>query len=153
VRELEVFMNNQIPPNALVMVGDGSRALFLRNRGTRADVDLVMEREIKQDNPPTREQGTDRPGRLFGSDGVSRSSVGETDFHQLAEQKFAERIADDLYRMGHAQEFAALVVVAPPRMLGDLRARLHPEVTQRIVAEISKDLAGHPLPEITRLLS
>jgi protein required for attachment to host cells len=147
------MMEIQIPPNALVMVGDGSRALFLRNRGTRADIDLVMEREIKLDNPPTREQGTDRPGRLFGSDGVSRTSVGETDFHQLAEQKFAERIADDLYRMGHAQEFAALVVVAPPRMLGDLRAALHPEVTERIVAEIPKDLAGHPLPEITRLLS
>jgi protein required for attachment to host cells len=147
------MMEIQIPPNALVMVGDGSRALFLRNRGTRADVDLVIEREIAQDNPPTREQGTDRPGRRHGTDGVSRSAVGETDFHQLAEQKFAERIAADLYRMGHAQEFAALVVVAPPRMLGDLRAALHPEVTQRIVAEIPKDLAGHPVPEITRLLS
>lgn len=147
------MMEIQIPPNALVMVGDGSRALFLRNRGTRADVDLVIEREIAQDNPPTREQGTDRPGRRHGTDGVSRSAVGDTDFHQLAEQKFAVRIAEDLYRMGHAQEFAALVVVAPPRMLGDLRAALHPEVKQRIVAEIPKDLAGHPVPEITRLLS
>jgi protein required for attachment to host cells len=143
----------EIPPNALVMVGDGSRARFLRNRGTRVEVDLVVEREIEQDNPPTREQGTDRPGRLHGSDGVSRSSVGETDWHQRAEQKFAVRIADDLYRMGHAQEFVALVVVAPPRMLGDLRAAMHPEVTQRIVAEIPKDLTGHPLPEIARLLS
>jgi protein required for attachment to host cells len=143
----------QIPPDALVMVGDGARALFLRNRGTRAHVDLVLERQVEQENPPTREQGTDRPGRRPGSDGVSQSAVGETDFHQLAEQKFAARIAEDLYRMGHAQEFAALVVVAPPRMLGDLRAALHPEVTQRIVAEIPKDLTGHPLPEITRLLS
>lgn len=147
------MMEIQIPPNALVMVGDGARALFLRNRGTRAQVDLVLERQVDQENPPTREQGTDRPGRRPGSDGVSQSAVGETDFHQLAEQKFAARIAEDLYRMGHAQEFAALVVVAPPRMLGDLRAALHPEVTQRIVAEIPKDLTGHPLPEITRLLS
>jgi protein required for attachment to host cells len=143
----------QIPPDALVMVGDGARALFLRNRGTRANVELVLERQVDQENPPTREQGTDRPGRRPGSDGVSQSAVGETDFHQLAEQKFAARIADDLYRMGHAQEFAALVVVAPPRMLGDLRAALHPEVTQRIVAEVPKDLTGHPLPEIQRLLS
>ena len=147
------MMEIQIPPNALVMVGDGARALFLRNRGTRAQVDLVLERQVDHEHPPTREQGTDRPGRRPGSDGVSQSAVGETDFHQLAEQKFAARIAEDLYRMGHAQEFAALVVVAPPRMLGDLRAALHPEVTQRIVAEIPKDLTGHPLPEITRLLS
>jgi protein required for attachment to host cells len=147
------MMDIQIPPDALVMVGDGARALFLRNRGTRAQLDLVLERQVELDNPPTREQGTDRPGRRPGGDGVSRSAVGETDFHQLAEQKFAAQIAADLYRMGHAQEFAALVVVAPPRMLGDLRAALHPEVTQRIVAEIPKDLTGHPLPEITRLLS
>src|SRR5688572_8525225 len=147
------MMEIQIPRDALIMVGDGSRALFLRNRGTPANLNLVLERQVEQDNPATREQGTDRPGRLPGSDGVSQSAVGETDFHQLAEQKFAARIADDLYQMGHAQEFAALVVVAPPRMLGDLRAVLHPEVTQRIVAEIPKDLAGHPLPEITRLLS
>jgi protein required for attachment to host cells len=147
------MMEIQIPRDALVMVGDGSRALFLRNRGTPANLNLVLERQFQQDNPATRDQGTDRPGRRPGSDGVSQSAVGETDFHQLAEQKFAARIADDLYQMGHAQEYAALVVVAPPRMLGDLRAVLHPEVTQRIVAEIPKDLTGHPLPEITRLLS
>jgi protein required for attachment to host cells len=146
-------MEIQIPPDALVMVGDGSRALFLRNRGTRAHLDLVLERQLEQDNPPTREQGTDRPGRKPGGDGVSRSAVGETDLHQLAEEKFAARIADDLYRMGHAQEFVALVVVAPPRMLGDLRAAMHPEVAQRIVAEVPKDLTAHPLPEIARLLS
>jgi len=45
------------------------------------------------------------------------------------------------------------VMVAPPRMLGDLRAHLHPEVAECVVAEVPKDLTGHPLPEIGRLLS
>jgi protein required for attachment to host cells len=141
-----------IPNDALVLVGDGRKALFLRNRGTPADLDLVVEGEIEQQNPPTRELGTDRPGRKHGNDGVSRSAIEETDQHDRAEQQFAVRLADTLYEMGHAQRFQALVMIAPPRMLGDLRAALHPEVSQRLVGEMPKDLVGHPVPELTRLL-
>jgi protein required for attachment to host cells len=142
-----------IPADALVLVGDGRKALFLRNRGTPANPELVVESEVEQDNPPAREQGTDRPGRKYANDGVSRSAIEEPDQHQRAEQQFAVRIADTLYQMGHAQKFQSLVVVAPPKMLGDLRDALHPEVTQRIVCEIPKDLTAHPLPELIRLLS
>lgn len=141
-----------IPNEALVLVGDGRKALFLRNRGTPANPDLVLEDQLEQDNPPTREQGTDRPGRKPGTDGVSHSAIDETDQHQRAEQRFAVRLANTLYQMGHAQRFQALVVVAPPRMLGDLRAALHPEVAQRVIGEVPKDLLSHSLPEITRLL-
>jgi protein required for attachment to host cells len=85
-----------IPNEALVLVGDGRKALFLRNHGTPASPNLVLEDEIEQDNPPTREQGTDRPGRKRGSDGVSRSAIEETDQHQRAEQRFAAPLADEL---------------------------------------------------------
>ena len=142
-----------IPTEALVLVGDGRRALFLRNRGTPAQPELVLENQVEQDNPPTREQGTDRPGRKPGTDGVSHSAVEESDRHQLAEQRFAVSIAKRLYEMGNAHEYQALVVVAPPKMLGDLRAALHPEVTQRIVGEVPKDLLSYSLTEMTRLLS
>jgi protein required for attachment to host cells len=142
-----------IPNDALVFVGDGRKARFLRNRGTRNEVDLVVERELELDNPPTREQGTDRPGRLHGSDGVSRSAIEETDWHHQAERRFAADIADELYRMGHSQEFVTLIVVAPPKMLGDLRAALHPEVTKRIIAEVPKDLTAVPERDLARMLS
>ena len=142
-----------IPNDALVLVGDGRRALFLRNKGTPRNLDLVVESELSQENPPTREQGTDRPGRKPGSDGVSRFAIDETDWHHQAEQRFAAEIAETLYEMGHDQKFGALVIVAPPRMLGDLRAAFHPEVTQRIVAEIPKDLVSHPVQELRNLLS
>jgi protein required for attachment to host cells len=142
-----------IPYEALVLVGDGRKALFLRNRGTPAQPELVLENKIEQDNPPTRDQGTDRPGRKPGSDGVSQSAIEEGDRHQLQEQRFAVRLAERLYEMGHANQYQSLVVVAPPRMLGDLRAALHPEVAQRLVGEVAKDLLAYPLPELTRLLS
>lgn len=143
----------KLPNDALVVVGDGRKALFLRNRGSRAEPELAVESEYSQDNPPTREIGTDRPGRKHGSDGVSRSAIAETDQHQRGERQFAGRVADTLYQMGHANEFQTLVLVAPPKMLGDLRAQLHPEVAQRVIAEVPKDLVSHPLPDLQRLLS
>jgi protein required for attachment to host cells len=142
-----------ISRNALVLVGDGRKALFLRNRGTPREVELIVERELRQDNPPTREQGTDRPGRKYGIDGVSRSAVDETDWHDRAEERFAVEIADTLYEMEHAQQFDELVVVAPPKMLGDLRAAFHPEVAQCVVAEVAKDLTTHPIPELAKVLT
>ena len=143
----------KIPTAALVLVSDGRRARFLRNRGTPVEPQLVLESALDSDNPPTREQGTDQPGRTHAPDGRSHSAIEQTDWHQQAEERFAAQVANLLYHMEHANKFDELVVVAPPKMLGDLRARLHPEVAECVIAEVAKDLAGHPLPEISRLLS
>jgi protein required for attachment to host cells len=142
-----------IPHSALVVVGDGRKALFFRNEGTPRHVNLVVERVLEQDNPPTHEQGTSKPGRYLGVDAKSRSAVEETDWHQLAEDRFAHEISAALYRLAHAHAFEQLIVVAPPKTMGNLRESFHPEVTQRIVAEIPKDLTGQPKEEIARVIS
>jgi protein required for attachment to host cells len=142
-----------IPTGALVLVGDGRKALFLRNRGTPVHPRLITERVLEQNNPPTREQGTDRPGRYMGSDGASRSATEQTDWHQLAEDRFASQIAEALYKSAHAHQFAQLIVVAPPKALGTLRAAFREEVTERVVAEVPKDFTSHPIRELERLLS
>src|SRR3569833_3474013 len=86
-----------IPNDTFVLVGDGRKALFLRNRGGAGHPELVTEAVMEQDNPATREQGTDRPGRYGGPDGVSKSAVEETDWHQQAEDRFASEVADALF--------------------------------------------------------
>lgn len=48
-------------------MGDGCKALFLRNRGTAVNPRLETEDVFEQDNPATRDQGTDSPGRGAGS--------------------------------------------------------------------------------------
>lgn len=142
-----------IPRDALVLVGDGRKALFLRNKGTAREVELIVERELQQVNPATHEQGTDRPGRKPGADGFSRSAIEQTDWHTQAEERFAVRIAEALYEMEHSHQFNELVVVAPPKMLGNLRTAFHPEVANCVVAEVPKDLTSHPITELGRLLS
>ncbi len=55
--------------------------------------------------------------------------------------------------MEHAHRFQELVVVAPPRMLGELRARLRTEVADTVIAEVAKDLSALPAPELGKMLS
>ena len=143
----------KIPNEALVVVGDGEKALFLRNKGGPQDVKLEVENILGHDNPATHEQGTDKPGRAFASAGTARSAMEETDWHQLGEDRFAVDIADTLYRLAHANKFEALVVVAPPKVLGNLRKAFHKEVVDRITGELPKNLTSHPIPDIEKLLA
>jgi protein required for attachment to host cells len=61
-----------IPHNAFVFVGDGRKALFLRNAGDAKFPNLRAEGVYIDENPPTREQGSDRPGRAFKRAGANR---------------------------------------------------------------------------------
>jgi len=142
-----------IPRNSLILVGDGQKALFLRNRGSAQRIDLVVERILEQENPATREQGTDRPGRSIASVGVARSAMEEVDWHHIAKERFANEIAKALYHHAHANLFERLIIIAPPKILGKLRKAFHPEVLERIAAEIPKELTSHPVSEIGKLVA
>ena len=62
----------QLPHDAFVFVGDGRKALLLRNEGDEKFPNLKTERVFTDVNPPTHEQGTDKPGRSFSSVGWGR---------------------------------------------------------------------------------
>ena len=143
-----------IPHDAFVFVGDGRKALFLRNEGDEKFPNLKTERVFAEENPPTHEQGTDRPGRAYGAPGTHRTgSAEQTDWHHLEESRFTARVAAALETLVRGRKVPALVIAAPPRTLADLRRDLHPDVKKRVVAEIDKDLTNHPVAEIeTHLL-
>ena len=142
-----------IPHNALVFVGDGQKALFLRNAGDEKFPNLKTERVFVDDNPPTHEQGTDRPGRSFKRAGTNqRSGVETTDWHESEKHRFAKRAAAAVGELMHAHRIKALVVVAPPRTLAELRHAFDPDVQRLVIAEIEKDLTKHSVTEIERHL-
>jgi protein required for attachment to host cells len=140
----------KIPHNAFVFVGDGRKALFLRNDGDAVFPHLKTESVFQNDNPPTHEQGTDKPGSTFASVGARRSSMEPTDWHEIGEQRFARDVASALERMVRERNVEALVVVAPPRTLAELRQAFHADVKKRIVAELPKDLTHAPVFEIEK---
>jgi protein required for attachment to host cells len=135
-----------------IVVADGEKALFLENRGDTRYPDLRVVQEMEQENPATREQGSDRPGRYSDGPSVHRSAVEDTDWHRLGKERFADEIAGRLYKLAHGGAFKEIVLIAPPQVLGEMRKKLHKEVGDRIRAEIPKTLTNHTVGEIESLL-
>jgi protein required for attachment to host cells len=144
----------KIPHDAFVFVGDGRKALFLRNDGDEKFPNLRTERVFQDENPPSHEQGAERPGRVSkGSQSGHRSAVETTDWHDIEEQHFARKVAAAMEEVIRSRKVKALVVVAPPRTLADLRDAFHADVKACIIAEINKDLTKHPVWDIEKHLT
>ena len=141
----------KIPHNAYVFVGDGRKALFLRNDGDEKFPNLKTEKVFEDENPSSHEQGTERPGHI--GKGSQRSAVEPTDWHDIEEHRFARKVAAAMEQVIRAGKVKALVVVAPPRTLAELRNAFHPDVKACIIAEINKDLTKHSVGEIEKHLT
>ena len=120
---------------AWVLIADGEKALFLRNDLDAQDLDLNVVRIEEQENPSDREQSANRPGRMHDGGPGQKSAVDDTDWHELAKERFASDLSDKLYEMAHKGEFERLVIVASPQVLGVLRDDMHKEVTDKIREE------------------
>jgi protein required for attachment to host cells len=141
-----------LPHNSVVLVADGRKMLFLRNEGDNDYPNFVVEKAQEQDNPATRDQATDSAGRASSPQGGVQSSVEPTDFHQIEEDRFAADAADFLKTGALKNTYDSLIVVAPPKTLGELRKHYHKEVTSRLKGELDKDLTGHPIKDIEKAL-
>lgn len=138
----------KIPRGCHVLVMDGGKLLLFRNDGGEAMPALTVVMHREQDTSPTHERGDDKPGTSHESASPRRSSYEQTDLQQLEEDRFAGQAADMLEQEVLAGRMDALVVVAAPRTLGELRKNFHGEVEKRVIASISKDLAGRPTEDI-----
>jgi protein required for attachment to host cells len=142
-----------ISHNALVFVGDGRKMLFLRNHGKGGLLDLRTEAHDEQDDPKDREIKSDAPGLTAQKGAFGRPAMDEADFHQQAEDRWARQAAELLNRRALANDYDTLIIVAPPRTLGELRKHLHKETEKRIAATFNKEMTDRPLADIEDLLA
>jgi protein required for attachment to host cells len=133
------MMADKIPHNALVVVADGTGARFFRNAGHGDTVALSAEGEVTPANLRDDGPAGKRP---------TESSPQETD-----EATFAKQLAQELYRRAHSGDFAALVLIADPQTLGQIRPTLHKEVQDRLVAEVGKTLTKASVTDIQQALN
>ncbi len=101
-----------LPHNALVLVIDGAKQLFLRNHGDASRIDLRMEAHDEQDVPKDGDLKTDSPGLSGQSGGYGRPSMDETDFHQQAEDRWVVEAAEKLRMRALKNDFDALAIIA-----------------------------------------
>lgn len=128
-----------LPEDALVVVADGEGARVFRNRGEKGAISLHQYELLELVN--------------LNDDGPAGSMPGQSTSRQLDEATFAKQLAKGLNDAALKQQYAHLILVADPKTLGRVRPLLHKEATQRIVAEVGKDLTNVPLEDIERTLA
>ena len=131
-----------------VAVLDGARGLILVNEGSALEPKLSVKQSYSQDNPPTHEQGRDKPPRAFDSNGTHRSAMEAPDLHQKAEDRFVAGVMADLEKAAVADAFDKIVIVAPPVALGTIRKAFGSALKPKIVKEISADYVKKPVTDI-----
>ena len=136
-----------------VVVCDGAKALMLTNVGDTKFPNLKMLSVRTQDDAPTRELGTERPGRVHESKGHAHSAHEQTNWHDQAEEHFLQHVASDLADHIGQGKIRDLTIVAPPRALGMLRAHYTPALRQVLRHEIAHDYVKLPVHEIEKLLT
>lgn len=135
-------------PVTWVLVADGEKARFFMNLGPgRGLVDAPVEDQVHE-NPPSHEQGTERPGRVHDRLGAhSHAMENPVDWHRFEKAKFAQEMAALLDRAADAGEFERLILIAPPKTLGDLRGALG-KAADKVIGELDKDLTAFKANEV-----
>ena len=104
---------------------------------------------VAEPHAHARDLKSDRPGRSFGSThtGTRHAIEPRHDYHKQEKHDSAVLVASALERAFVAHEFDRLVLIAPPRTVGEMRTLL----SARLLAEtdiIAKDLTKATSQEI-----
>lgn len=133
-----------------ILIADGVKARIVANDGAGKGLAPVPSHAMSTAPHAARDGYSDRPGRVQESVGASRHAIQpRLDWHRFEKQQFAKSVALMLDAEAGKGAFDRLVLVAPPRTLGDLRGALAAATRAKVTGEIDKDLThlgDHDLP-------
>ncbi|HTI66204.1 MAG TPA: host attachment protein [Caulobacteraceae bacterium] len=125
-----------LPKHATVAVADGEKLRLFRNTGDAINPSLTAV-----DHPAI-------DGGNGGSGGRHHSSSANPDDSRQQEDGYAAGSAAWLNRQVLEKTIEALVIIASPKTLGELRRHYHKALQAVLLGEIGKDLTGRPVGEI-----
>lgn len=126
-----------------IVVTDGGHARIAVSEGTGPKLRIAPTyvKEMDADVPAGRDIVTDKPGRTFDSAGTGRHAMAPpSDPREQAKQEFIRSVAQCLEDAAGQGKFQRLILVAPPRALGELRSCLSSGLQSKVAHEVAKDL-------------
>lgn len=128
-----------------ILIADGNRARIVKNDGPGLGIDALEDQLFESEHLRVGDIMADKPGRTYDSAGGGRHAMEySTDPVRQDERAFAKSLIAKL-EAGHRKgAYQQLVLVAPPQMLGDLRAELGDGLKAIVHAEVNKDLTHVP---------
>lgn len=136
-----------------VLVADAGQARILEVEKPERRLRALPGMTFAHDLPKTHNLVRDRQPRSFESASPTRHPISAgTDPHRAEKEKFAAELAKKLDAQRAEGAFDALMIIAPPQMLGDLRAALSDPVRTALKLELDLDLTKEPDAEISERL-
>lgn len=132
-----------------ILVADHQHGRILENDGPGKGVREVPGVGGETHLHRSGEIMADRPGRSFESADVTRHAMERpSDPHRIEGQRFLAGLIERLETAEQEKRFDRLVLVAPPRALGELRKLLPETLAAKVIGEVDRDLVKLPANEI-----
>ncbi|NBB50879.1 host cell attachment protein [Rhizobium sp. CRIBSB] len=130
----------QLPQNTIIAVADGEKLVLFQNEGDAMHVKLRAMPDEAIDSSK------------LSSGARHRSSAANPDDSQQEEDGFGSGVTAMLNRHVLDGTITSLVIVAAPRMLGEMRRGYHKALLAVLIGELDKDLTGHSVADIEKAL-
>ena len=129
-------------PRTWYIIADGGRARFVERDETGA-YRTVLSFVAADMHKRSLDLGLDRPARVKESANAARHAVEpRRDLHEAAKEDFIALVAEDIE--DGRDQFDRLVLIAPPRVLTELKQKLSKPIAKMVVSDLQKDLTKVP---------
>ncbi|MGD8606213.1 MAG: host attachment protein [Myxococcales bacterium] len=138
-----------------ILVAHDAGARLFENDGPGTGLELLEEIDHPEGRERDRNFDADRPGRSFRKNSADprRAAMSRSESpHDRAVADFARELAHKLQHGRTDNRYDRLVLVAPPRFLGLLRAALDGPTAQLVTASLDKDLGSQKASELVEHL-
>jgi protein required for attachment to host cells len=140
-------------PKIWYVIADGGRARFVARDETGA-FRTVLSFVASELHQRSHDLGLDRPARAKESASPARHAIEpRRDLHQAAKEDFVKLVAEQLDEEHGRYQFDGLVLIAPPRVLTELKEKLSASMAKLVVSDLQKDLTKVPDHDLTEHLA
>ena len=140
-------------PKLWYLIADGGRARFVE-RDEQGAYRTVVSFVAAELHARSSDLGRDRPPRVKESANVARHAVEpRRDLHEAAKQDFIALVAEQIAAEHGNGRFDSLMLVAPPKVLTELKQKLSKPMAGLVVGDLQKDLTKVPDHDLTEHLA
>lgn len=136
------------PIRTLILMASESRLRLAENAGVGKGLREVLTRDAS-DFGELAHDYADAPGREQAAPGMAGHAFERHESERdQSREAFAGKVAELALAEWQKGGYDRLIVAAPPRMLGAMRADLPAPLKQALLADLDKDLTKLPLAEL-----
>jgi protein required for attachment to host cells len=134
------------------IIADGGRARFVE-RDEQGAYRTVVSLVAADMHKRSSDLGQDRPARAQESSSPTRHAIQpRRDLHEAAKEDFVKLVAEEIEAEHGRDQFDRLVLIAPPRVLTELKQKLSKPIAKIVVKDLQKDLTKVPDHDLTEHL-